>query len=98
MIGIITYDAPHRKTQDILFRLILNGYSDLHLAVIPWVERKNFLPIYKHRPSQSIPVSVEQQCKMLNIAYTKVKVENLEDFFSKKEFLLSYTQEQAPVS
>ena len=60
MIGIITYDTPHRKTQDLVTKLILNGYSKLHLIVIPWVERKNFQPIFKHRPSKCVKISVEE--------------------------------------
>jgi len=49
MIGIITYDTPHRKTQDLVTSLMLSGYSELHLIVLPWAERINFQPIYKHR-------------------------------------------------
>ena len=49
-IGVITYDKPHRKTQDVVMKLILNGYRDIHLLMIPWIERKNHIPIYQHRP------------------------------------------------
>lgn len=49
-IGVITYDKPHRKTQDVVMRLILNGYRDIHLLMIPWIERKKFTFENKETP------------------------------------------------
>ena len=86
MIGIITYDIPHRKTQDLVTKLILNGYSDLHLIVIPWVERKNFQPIFEHRPSKCLNISVEELSDRLKISYSKVETNNLNRFFSENTF------------
>ena len=60
MIAIITYDTPHRKTQDIVTKLLLNGYSDLKLVVIPWIKRKNFQPLYSHRPINSVSIGIEE--------------------------------------
>lgn len=47
-IYILTYDRPHRKTQDLIFRLMHSGEKipDLILAIIPWIERKNYKPLY----------------------------------------------------
>jgi hypothetical protein len=53
-IGIITYDHPHRKTQDLICRLILMGYSNIELIVLPWVDRKNHVPLYQHRPIDAV--------------------------------------------
>jgi len=86
MIGIITYDAPHRKTQDLVTSLILNGYSELHLVVIPWIERKSFRPIFKHRPSKSVNISIETLCERLNITFSKIETNCLDKFFSEKSF------------
>ena len=86
MIGIITYDAPHRKTQDVLFKLILNGYSNLHLIGIPWIKRKNFQPIYEHRPVNKMSISIEKLAERLNITYSKVAIKDLETYFSKQHF------------
>ncbi|CAL2101497.1 Formyl transferase [Tenacibaculum sp. 190130A14a] len=86
MIGIITYDKPHRKTQDLITKLILNGYSELHLIVIPWVERKNFQPIFKHRPSTCVNINIEELTSRFKLSYSKVDVHNLNSFFSKKIF------------
>ena len=85
-IGIITYDMPHRKTQDVITSLILNGYTDLHLVVIPWVKRKSFQPIFKHRPSRNVDVNTETLCDRLKITFSKIKINNLNKFFSEKTF------------
>ena len=50
MIYIITYDYPHRKTQDLLFRLLAKNYKNIAVFSTPWVERKNFVPLIPHRP------------------------------------------------
>ena len=31
MINVLTYNAPHRKTQDLLFRLKAKGYNDVSI-------------------------------------------------------------------
>ena len=86
MIGVITYDVHHRKTQDVIFQLLLNGYSELHLIVIPWVKRKNYVPIFEHRPTYSVPVEVEDFCKFLDLEYTKVEVNEVEQLLLEKQF------------
>lgn len=86
MIGIITYNKPHRKTQDLINQLMLNGYSELHLIVLPWVERKNFQPLFKHRPEKCINLSVEQLSDRLKISYSKVDIDKLNMFLSENSF------------
>ncbi len=86
MIGIITYDTPHRKTQDLVTSLILNGYSELHLITIPWVKRNNFQPIFKHRPSKCENIDIKELSARLKISYSKHEVSQLSDFFDKKNF------------
>lgn len=49
MIYLLTYDHPHRKTQDLLYHLKVAGV-DLHVIAIPWVERKNFKPLFQIKP------------------------------------------------
>lgn len=69
-IGIITYDHPHRKTQDLVYKLLLNGYSDLHLIVLPWEDRKPFIPIFQHRPSNCVDIPIDKLCDCLGIQFT----------------------------
>jgi folate-dependent phosphoribosylglycinamide formyltransferase PurN len=86
MIAIITYDTAHRKTQDIVTKLLLNGYSDLKLVVIPWVERKNFQPLYSHRPNNVVSISIEELAKRINIDFERVEINLLETYFSSNTF------------
>lgn len=86
MIAIITYDAPHRKTQDVITKLMLNGYSDLHMVVVPWVERKSFRPIYRHRPSASVNISIEDLARNFKIDFSRVETNFLDNFFSGHSF------------
>lgn len=51
MIVLLTYDAPHRKTQDVAFRLLAAGHKFRVLAV-PWEERKPRRFLYAHRPAE----------------------------------------------
>jgi len=86
MIAIITYDSPHRKTQDLVAKLILNGYFDIRLIVIPWVERNNFSPIYVHRPGNPVKISTELLCQRLGIEFVKLNIEELDSYFSNNDF------------
>jgi methionyl-tRNA formyltransferase len=68
-IGIITYDHPHRKTQDLLCKLILSGYQDIELIVLPWTDYKKRTPFYQHRPIDVVPITTEQLCERLGLRY-----------------------------
>ena len=81
MIAVITYDATHLKTQDLISKLILNGYSSIHLVAIPWIERKNFLPILKHRPSKKVSIIIDEMCERMNLQSSRVDMEKLNDYF-----------------
>lgn len=86
MIAIITYDAPHRKTQDVIYGLLFEGYSDIQLVIIPWQERKSFKPLFKHRPSRAKKIYPEVLAQRLNLKSKKVDIEDLDQFFQKNEF------------
>ena len=40
-LGIITYDKPHRKTQDIIKGLNLKGYNEITIIINKYKEYKN---------------------------------------------------------
>jgi phosphoribosylglycinamide formyltransferase-1 len=82
MISIITYDSPHRKTQDLIFALRLRGYSDIHLAVLPWIERANFQPLYKHRPGKPFLLSTEALCERSGLTFHRVAAQELDIFYT----------------
>lgn len=50
MIGIITYNAPHRKTLDLLGRLLVAGNNDIHLMIVERSYSKKHTPLFQHRP------------------------------------------------
>jgi len=83
MIGIITYDAPHRKTQDLIFHLLMKGYRDIHLLVLPWVKRKNFQPLYIHRPSVRLEINIDTLCKRLDISFSRLSVPELSNHLDR---------------
>lgn len=58
-IAVITYNTPHRKTQDVLHGLKAKGYENVKVYALPFVQRENpFKPIYQHRPSKAINVDI----------------------------------------
>jgi hypothetical protein len=66
MIIVLTYDHPHRKTQDLIFRLIANGIRPTVIAT-EWEERNNFTPLIAHRPSNPIQISLTGFCRNLGL-------------------------------
>lgn len=68
MYAIITYNHPHRKTQDVLFRLKALGREVVVIAA-PWQDRKNFVPLFKHRPDNAMDISIKDFCKNMRIVY-----------------------------
>lgn len=52
MLVVLTYDAPHRKTQDLLMRLHAAGQTDLRIIAFPWEERHIRKPLIPHRPGE----------------------------------------------
>lgn len=59
MIYILTYDHPHRKTQDLVFRL--RGAGLFTLVVLPWEDRTNYKPLYNTKlpPAPVYPEGLE---------------------------------------
>ena len=86
MIAIISYDNPHRKTQDLVTKLMLKGHSNIHLVLIPWVERKSFTPIFTHRPSHRVDISPSEMCERLGLKYSRVEIAGLHSFFQENDF------------
>lgn len=82
-IGIITYDHPHRKTQDLICRLILMGYSNIELIVLPWNRWKKHEPLYQHRPTEAVQITTEQLCYRFGLKYHRGE---LIDILAKNEY------------
>ena len=51
-VALITYDVPHKKTQDVLFRLIWRDCFNLTLVIAVFKSRPSRDVLFQHRPSQ----------------------------------------------
>ncbi|HRN91027.1 MAG TPA: formyltransferase family protein [Ferruginibacter sp.] len=70
MIVVLTFDKPHRKTQDLVLQLLARGYKPMVVAR-EYVVRKNFVPIIPHRPSRPIDIDPKTMCKNLALDYVE---------------------------
>lgn len=78
LIGVITYNVPHRKTQDVLHGLKAKGYHHVKVYALPFVHRENpFKPIYQHRPTKAIQVDIDVYCRNFDYDFTTTTVETL---------------------
>lgn len=77
-IAVITYNTPHRKSQDVLFQLKAKNYQDVHAFALPFVHRENpFKPLYQHRPSKAIDVKPSTLCENLGYTFETTTAETL---------------------
>jgi len=65
-IGIITYDRPHKKTQDIMLRLIDHNIT---IIATKFIERKKIKKLYCHRPNMESQISTQKLCKYFGFKY-----------------------------
>ncbi|MBZ0265514.1 hypothetical protein K8I28_12690 [bacterium] len=85
MICVLTYDNPHRKTHDFLFRLKALGYNDIMVVGKPWVEMKrSYTPLLPHRPPVYIHTPMSEFCERLGFNYHVVSYEDLPEFVNEK--------------
>jgi phosphoribosylglycinamide formyltransferase-1 len=77
MLAVLTYDAPHRKTQDLLRRLKELGHTPVEVVATPWKERKRHLPLVAHRPSDPEPVGPEEFARRLGFGFRRSELGGL---------------------
>jgi phosphoribosylglycinamide formyltransferase-1 len=93
MIVVLTFDHPHRKTQDLIFNLLAKGITPLIVAT-EWLETKSFKPIISHRPSNPINISLTEFCNNLNLELvitTKLNLYNELIRYENIDFILLAT-------
>lgn len=83
MLYLLTYDHPHRKTQDLLYQLKIAGIEP-HVLVTPWEERKNFKPLFKTKP-EPYPWYPDLICKKLGLKFEKIELAEISDPISLHE-------------
>ena len=57
-LAVLTYNHPHRKTQDLLMQLSAFGYNDVSVIALPWEDRKQHKPLVPHRLLKPLPIKV----------------------------------------
>lgn len=66
---VLTYDAIHRKTYDVLCLLKASGYNNVIVWAVPMHYKKSFRPIYEHRPPVVNMIKTEDLCKNFGYKY-----------------------------
>lgn len=87
MIGIFSYDVPHRKTYDVLCLLKAKSYQEVRVYAVPLSYEKKFQPIYSHRPAvlEGVP-DTKTICDSFGYEYIEGKIEDFN--ISTDEILL----------
>jgi phosphoribosylglycinamide formyltransferase-1 len=70
-IGLITYDAPHLKTEQVALALASRRHA-LHFFALPFVARPSRAPLFKHRPDQNSAPETSEIADYLGCKYTPV--------------------------
>ena len=70
-LGIITYDAKHLKTEQILLRLV--GQYDIKVYALPYVQRPLRQVRFRHRPEQSAAAHPGDICQRYGLPYISVE-------------------------
>ncbi|MDR1802252.1 MAG: hypothetical protein LBQ94_01480 [Treponema sp.] len=74
-IGIITYHFPHLKTEQLLQHFVKMPDIDFKIFALPYVERRESVTLFPHRPNQKDAVAPEVIAEKHKIQYIKCKNE-----------------------
>ena len=72
-VFVLTYDHPHRKTQDLLFRLKLGGFA-VGVLALEWRERRNHQFLFDLCLPRPLDYGPQQICKNMGFDYRWVGV------------------------
>jgi len=70
-IGIITYDVPHLKTEQLVHNLLRNGYSHLNIIAFPFKKRINRDVLIQHRPNQIESIGTENLASANRLGFVR---------------------------
>lgn len=83
-IAVITYYFPHRKTQDVVFKLRAKGYTQVELLALPFVPRaRKKTPIYAHRPSHCLDLYPDVLAQRYAYNFRKITTDTLRETLTK---------------
>ncbi len=66
-LGFITYNVPHRKSQEIFLRLIRDPEIEITVFVADFKTRKGRDVLFQHRPSQNFGIELSEIAKAQGI-------------------------------
>lgn len=69
-LGIITYQANHLKTEQLVMHLL--GKYEMRLYALPFVQRPQRSVLYAHRPDQSLGAHPKELCDRFHLEYVPV--------------------------
>lgn len=76
-IGIITYDRPHKKSQDLIHGFISRNFKINKIIVTKFKSfKKKFTPLYSHRPNQFVDISTIEVAKKNGIKVVDIDTKN----------------------
>ena len=78
-VGLITYQTPHRKTEEVLQKILCKNYH-LKIFALPFIHRKPRKVFFSHRPDQSESVLPEALAQKHDISYTACSKDSDIDF------------------
>lgn len=68
-IGVITYDHPHLKTEQVVHRLLHSGFHDITLFALPYSQRPERSVLISHRPNQSAGAKPDELAKANDLEF-----------------------------
>ncbi|QPJ62171.1 MAG: hypothetical protein G3M70_09925 [Candidatus Nitronauta litoralis] len=71
-LGIITYNFPHLKTEQVLLRLVEMDCQSIQLFALPFKPRKPRKPIIVHRPFQEAGAHPEEMARKFGLRYQTI--------------------------
>lgn len=85
-IGVITYDCPHLKTEQLVCRYVENGnVQAVNLYALPFKARKERAVIFAHRPNMTHSVPTESLAEFSKVSFQrwdgKVDISDSNDLF-----------------
>ncbi|MDD3731246.1 MAG: formyltransferase family protein [candidate division Zixibacteria bacterium] len=72
-VYVLSYDYPHRKTQDLLYRLKLAGFN-VGVLALEWQKRQNHQPLFGLCLPNALDYKPQKICEILGFKYRWVGV------------------------
>ena len=86
-ICLLSYQANHRKTFDVMAGLKALGYENVCIYAKPFHYKKTFKPLYEHRPSCEFTLyqDVDYQRVIANYGYELRKIDSYDEINESEE-------------